>query len=403
MDIADDLSQEVQDLTRARAFVSQEQTISTSRGGLPVQYVIQAPQFLEEARQDPRFTFVDVNLKFTKPELRVEIDRNRASQLGVSATDIARTLSLALSEQRVGDYIMDGEQYQVITQVERSNRDEPLDLESLYVRNNQGHPIQLANLVHVTEANSPPQLFHFNRYVSATVSAAPAPGETIGTGITAMNEIADRTLDETFTTSLSGPSRDFVESSSSLMFVFLLALALVYLVLAAQFESFRDPFTIMLTVPLALVGALLALWYFNQTINIFSQIGMIMLVGLVTKNGILIVEFANQRKAQGLSIAEAIKDGAEARFRPVLMTTISTVLGILPIALALGAGAQSRIPMGIAVIGGMLIGTFFTLYVIPAVYSYLTSVSAGPITLEDSLDGGNGAGVVPREAESSNV
>jgi multidrug efflux pump len=413
MEVADILSEEVQELTRARAFVSQEQTISTSRGGMPVQYVIQAPtierlretlpEFLEAARQDETFTFVDVNLKFTKPELRVEINRNRASQLGVSATDIARTLSLALSEQRVGDYIMDGEQYQVIAQVERSNRNDPLDLQSLYVRNNRGEPVQLSNLVTVTEANSPPQLFHFNRYLSATVSAQPAPGETIGTGIAAMDEIAGRTLDETFTTSLSGPSRDFVESSSSLMFVFLLALALVYLVLAAQFESFRDPFTIMLTVPLALLGALLALWYFDQTINIFSQIGMIMLVGLVTKNGILIVEFANQRKVQGLSISEAILDGAAARFRPVLMTTISTVLGILPIALALGAGAQSRIPMGIAVIGGMLVGTFFTLYIIPAVYSYLTSVTAGPLTVDEAMDGGNGAGVVPRTSESSNV
>jgi multidrug efflux pump len=215
-------------------------------------------------------------------------------------------------------------------------------------------------------------VFRYDRYVSATVSADLSPGHTIADGIVAMEEIAGRVLDDSFSTALTGQARDFAESSRSLVFVFLLALALVYLTLAAQFESFRDPFTIMLAVPLALAGALFSLWYFQLTLNVFSQIGMIMLIGLVTKNGILIVEFANQRKEQGLSVLEATVEGATARFRPVLMTTLSTVLGIVPIALALGAGSESRVPMGVAIIGGLLLGTGMTLYVVPAIYSYLT-------------------------------
>jgi multidrug efflux pump len=330
------------------------------------------PEFLEEASKDPTFTFVDVNLKFNKPELRVQINRERAQNLGVSTIDIAQTLQLALSGQRFGFFVMNGKQYQVIGQVARENRDEPLDLKSLYVKSRSGEIVQLDNLVTLTEESSPPQLYRFNRYVSATVSAALAEGKTIGEGIIAMDAIADRVLDETFSTDLAGSARDFAESSSSLVFAFTLALVLIYLVLAAQFESFRDPLIIMFTVPLALAGALFSLWYFGQTLNIFSQIGQIMLIGLVTKNGILIVEFANQRKRQGLPLAEAIKDAAVARFRPILMTSFSTILGILPIALALGAGSESRVPMGIAVIGGLLIASILTLYVIPAIYSYFS-------------------------------
>jgi len=331
------------------------------------------PEFLEQARQDPTFAFVDVNLKFNKPEVEVSIDRDRARDLGISTRDIAETLQLAYSGQRFGYFLRDGKQYQVIGQMSREDRNDPRDLRSLYVRNNQGEIIQLDNLVTLTEQSSPPQLFRFNRYSSATVSASLAPGQTIGDGIDAMEAIANQVLDESFTTSLSGPSRDFVESSSSLIYVFLLALLLVYLVLAAQFESFRDPLVIMFTVPLALTGALMTLWYFNQTLNIFSQIGMVMLIGLVTKNGILIVEFANQRQIQGLTIFEAIKDAAVARFRPILMTSFSTVLGILPIALALGAGAESRKSMGIAIIGGLIFASILTLYIIPALYSFISS------------------------------
>ncbi|RMF59390.1 MAG: efflux RND transporter permease subunit [Bacteroidetes bacterium] len=393
--IAEALTARVAQMTRARTFVSEPQSLGDRRGGLPVQYVLLAPsfeklretlpRFLEAARREPTFTFVDADLKFNKPELRITIDRERARALGVSALDIAQTLQLALSAQRVGYFIMDGKQYQVIAQVGRADRNETLDLRTLFVRNAAGEPVQLDNLVRVSEESSPPQRYRFDRYVSATISAGLAPGKTIGDGIAAMDRLAGEVLDETFATALTGPSRDFAESASSLLFVFLLALVLIYLVLAAQFESFRDPLIIMLTVPLALAGALFSLWYFGQTINIFSQIGMIMLIGLVTKNGILIVEFANQRKATGLPIGEAIREGAAARFRPVLMTSISTILGIVPIALALGAGSESRAPMGIAIIGGMLFGTFLTLYVIPAVYTYLTRRDAAP-TLAATTD-----------------
>jgi multidrug efflux pump len=307
--------------------------------------------------------------------------------MGVSALDVAQTLQLALSEQRIGYFIRNGQQYQIIGQVDRDRRSETLDLRSLYVRAATGEPVLLDNLVTVSEESSPPQLYRFNRYVSATVSAQLNPGYTIADGIEAMDRIKERVLDESFATSLAGASRDYAESTGGIMFVFLLALILIYLVLAAQFESFRDPFTIMLTVPLALAGAMIFLWYFNQSLNIFSQIGIVMLIGLVTKNGILIVEFANQRRAAGLEILEAVKDAAVARFRPILMTTLSTLLGILPIAAALGAGAESRKPMGIAVIGGLLIGTVLTLYVIPVMYTFLTSRDARPSFALDAVGG----------------
>jgi multidrug efflux pump len=366
----------------ARSFVVQSQSISTRRGGLPVQYVIQAPdierlrqvipKFLEAAQDDPTFANVDINLKFNKPEILIEINRTKARELGVSALDIAQTLQLAYSGQRFGFYVMNGKQYSVIGQVFRENRNKPLDLASLYVRNNRGELIQLDNLITMKERSSPPQLYRFNRYASATVSASLAPGKTIGNGIDAMDRIAKKVLDDKFSTALEGASKDFVESSSSLLFTFMLALVLIYLTLAAQFESFRDPFIIMFTVPLAIAGAVLSLWYFGQTLNIFSQIGQIMLIGLVTKNGILIVEFANQKKAQGLNVIDAVKEAARLRLRPILMTSLSTVLGTLPIALALGAGSESRVSMGIAVIGGLIFSTVLTLFVIPAIYSYFS-------------------------------
>jgi multidrug efflux pump len=396
--IADRISMSLSDLTEARVFVTQQQTIGGGRGGLPVQYVIQAPnfealkeklpEFFEEARQHPAFSMVDVNLKFNKPELKISIDRQRARNLGVSTMDIAQTVQAAFSGQRFGFFIKDGKQYQVIGQLSRENRNAPVNLRSLYVKNNRNELIQLDNIVSIEEQSAPPQLYRFNRYVSATVSAGLAPGFTLGQGIQAMDEIAGNVLDESFATALSGPSKDFAESSSSLLFAFLLALLLIYLVLAAQFESFRDPFIILFTVPLAISGALLTIWYFDQTLNIFSQIGIIMLIGLVTKNGILIVEFANQRKAAGLSKIEAIKDAAAARFRPILMTSLSTVLGILPIALAIGAGSESRISMGIAVIGGLIFATGLTLFIIPAVYSYFSRSTAevSNVTEEAAVD-----------------
>jgi multidrug efflux pump len=367
----------------AKAFVIQEQTISSSsRGGLPVQFVLQAPSFqklkeklplfLEEANKSKIFQAVDVNLKFNKPELNIIIDREKANAVGVSINDVAECLQLALSGQRFSYFNMNGKQYQVIGQFERSKRDEPMDLKTIYVKNKIGNLIQLDNLVTVEEQSSPPQLYHNNRYQSATVSAGLVAGKTIGDGIKEMEEIAKRVLDDSFSTALTGSSRDFAESSSNVLFAFVLALVIIYLVLAAQFESFIDPFTIMLTVPLALCGAMLSLWYFNQTLNIFSQIGIIMLIGLVTKNGILIVEFANQLKEKGKTVREAIQEAAAARLRPILMTSIATALGAMPIALALGAGAKSRMAMGIVIVGGILFSLALTLYVIPAIYSYFS-------------------------------
>lgn len=384
-EIVDYVSQKAGKFNEGKAFAIQDQTISTGGGarfGLPVQFVIQnldfnkikekLPLFLEEAAKDPTFMGTDVNLKFNKPELEVIINRLKANELGVSVLDISQTLQLALSGRRLGYFIMNGKQYQVIGQVDRDNRDEPLDLKSFFVRNSKGQLIQLDNLVTINEQSNPPQLYHYNRYKSATVSASLAPGKTIGDGVAAMQAIADRVLDESFNTDLSGASRDFAESSSNIMFAFVLALVLIFLILAAQFESFVDPLIIMFTVPLAIAGAVLSLWMFNQTLNIFSQIGIIMLIGLVTKNGILIVEFANHKRKEGEGKLPAVIDAAAMRLRPILMTSLATALGALPIALALGAGAQSRIPLGIVIIGGIMFSLLLTLYVIPAMYSYMS-------------------------------
>jgi multidrug efflux pump len=377
------VSEMIKKYTAVRAFVTQPQSIGDRRGGLPIQYVIQAPTleklkeviptFLEKANQSPIFSFADINLKFTKPEIEIEIDREKARNVGVSVQEIARTLQLSYSGQRFAYFIMNGKQYQVVGEMQLQDRNEPVNLRMLYVRADNGQLIQLDNLVKIQEKSTPPQLYRFNRFVSATVSAGLSPGYTIGSGLDEMDRIASEVLDETYSTDVAGLSKEFRESSNSLIFAFMFALVLIYLVLSAQFESFMDPLTIMFTVPLALFGALFSLWIFDFTLNIFSQIGIIMLIGLVTKNGILIVEFANQRKAQGLSIDDAIIGAAGARFRPILMTSLSTILGILPIALALGAGAESRVPMGVVVIAGLAFSTILTLFVIPAVYTFLTS------------------------------
>ena len=370
-------------VTAVRAFAQQPASIGDRRGGLPVQYVIQAPTleklkevippFLEKASQNPAFIFTDINLKFTKPELEIEIDRERARNMGVSVQEIARTLQLSYSGQRFAYFIRGGKQYQVIGEMQLQDRNEPVNLRMLYVRGDKGQLIQLDNLVRVVEKSTPPQLYRFNRFVSATISANLADGVTIGAGLDEMDKIAAEVLDDSYSTDVTGPSKEFRESSNSLLFAFIFALVLIYLVLSAQFESFADPLTIMFTVPLAIFGALATLWAFDFTLNIFSQIGIIMLIGLVTKNGILIVEFANQRKEEGMNVDEAIFGAAISRLRPILMTSLSTILGILPIALALGAGAESRVPMGAAVIGGLAFSTILTLFIIPGVYTYLTS------------------------------
>ncbi len=385
-EIAQQMSRMFKRYTSVRAFAIQEQTISVGlggRGSFPVQYVLQhlsfdklkekLPLFMEEVRKSPVFQGFDVNLKFNQPELQITIDRLKANELGVSVLDVNNTLQLALSGRRFGYFIMNGKQYQVIAQVERIDRDDPLDLKSFFVRNNRGELIQLDNLVHMEETANPPTIFHYNRFKSAIVQAGLAPGKTIGDGVAEMDRIKAEVLDETFKTSLSGASRDYAESSSNISFAFLLALVLIFLVLAAQFESFVDPIIIMITVPLALAGAVLSMWMFHQTFNIFSQIGIILLIGLVTKNGILIVEFANQKRRKGEQKITSAIEAAVARLRPILMTTLATTLGALPIALAIGSAGTSRVPLGIVIVGGMLFALILTLYVVPALYSYLSS------------------------------
>ena len=383
-EVADWLMGELRKYNFGRAFVTQEQTIGGGRNsGLPVQYVLQTstlenlkeaiPKFMEAANASGVFGVVDVDLKFNKPELKVEIDRAKAREMGVSVRDVAETMQLYFSSQRFGYFIYEGKQYQVIGQASRQNRDEPIDLKSVGVRNKNNQLVPLDNLVSVEYQTSPPQLYRYNRYASATISASPAPGYTIGQGIEKMDEIKAEVLDERFSTSLSGTSKEFAESSNSLVFAFLLALVLIYLTLAAQFESFRDPLIIMLTVPLALAGAILSLWLFGFTLNIFSQIGIIVLVGIVTKNGILIVEFANQKQAEGLSILEAVLEASTQRFRPILMTSLATILGALPIVLALGGASTSRIPMGATIVGGLTFSLVLTLYVIPALYLFMAT------------------------------
>ena len=382
-EIVSELNSELRKKTKARASVIQQSTFGGRRARPPIQYVLQAPsidrlreilpEFMDEVNNNPVFVMPDVNLKFTKPELQIEINRDKANLLGVSTQNIGQTLQLALSGQRFGYFIMNGKQYQILGELHRQDRNKPLDLKSLYVRNDRGQMVQLDNFVTLKETTAPPQLYRYNRFVSATISSNLADGYTISTGIEEMDKIADKVLDDSFRTALDGDSKDFMESSSSLMFAFVLAIILIFLVLSAQFESFKDPIIVMMTVPLALTGALLFMWYFDITMNIFSQIGIIMLIGLVSKNGILIVEFANQRKIAGMNKFEAIKFASAARFRPILMTSLSTILGIMPLALGLGEGAQSRVAMGTAVVGGLLIATFLTLYVVPGIYLFISS------------------------------
>ena len=383
-DIVNMINKNAPSFSEGKIFAVQEQTISVNRrGGLPVQFVLQnvnfnkikevLPKFLEEANKNPAFQGVDTDLKFNKPEIRVTIDRLKASNLGVTIQTISEALQLALSNRRLGYFDRDGKQYQVIGQVARKDRDDPSDLKNIYVKNAAGESISLDNLVNIEEQSTPPTIYHFNRYKSATLSAGLAPGNTIGDGIKAMEDISKKLLDDSFTTSLFGASRDYAESGSNTSYAFVLALILIFLVLAAQFESFIDPFIIMVTVPLAIAGALLSLHIYGQTLNIFSEIGMIMLIGLVTKNGILIVEFANQKQLLGQNKNAAVLEASVARFRPILMTSLAMSLGALPLALSLGDASTSRIPLGIVIVGGILFSLVLTLFVIPAMYSFLSS------------------------------
>ena len=383
MEVAEKLSKAVQKKTKARAFVQQQSTFGGRRGGMPVQYVIQAtnieklekvlPVFMAKVYESPVFQMADVNLKFSKPEARISINRDKANVMGVNTRDIAQTLQYGLSGQRMGYFYMNGKQYEIIGEINRQQRNKPVDLKSIYIRNKSGEMIQMDNLIELTEGIAPPQLYRYNRFVAATVSAGLAEGKTIGEGLDAMDAIAAEVLDDTFRTALTGESKEYRESSSSLMFAFILALVLIYLILAAQFESFKDPFVIMLTVPLAVGGALIFMHFNDQTMNIYSQIGIIMLIGLVAKNGILIVEFANQKQEAGIDKLTAIREAAIQRLRPILMTSVSTILGLVPLAFATGEGANGRIAMGISVVGGMLISTFLTMFIVPAVYTYIST------------------------------
>lgn len=383
MEVADKLSKAVSDRTDARSFVQQQSTFGGRRGSMPVQYVLQAtnleklqevlPKFMAKVYDNPAFRMADVDLKFSKPEVRLHVNREKANLMGISTQDIAQTLQYGLSGQRMGYLYLNGKQYEIVGEINRQQRDDPNNLKGIYVRSGDGKMVQMENLVELTEDIAPPKLYRYNRFVSATVSAALAPGMTIGDGLNEMDKIAQSTLDDSFRTALAGDSKEFRESSSSLIFAFALALLLIYLILAAQFESFKDPFVIMLTVPLAICGALIFMLVGGQTMNIFSQIGIIMLIGLVAKNGILIVEFANQRQLMGEDKFTAIREAAALRLRPILMTSASTVLGLLPLMFATGEGANGRIAMGTAVVGGMLFSTLLTMFIVPAIYTYVST------------------------------
>ncbi len=383
MDMAEKLSQAVQRKTKARAFVQQQSSFGGRRSSMPIQYVLQAtnieklekvlPEFMARVYENPTFQMADVDLKFSKPEARIHINRDKANIMGVSTRDLSETLQYGLSGQRMGYFYMNGKQYEILGEINRQQRNKPADLKAIYLRSNDGKMVQMDNLIELESSIAPPKLYRYNRFVSATVSAGLAEGKTIGQGLDEMDKIAKEVLDDTFRTSLAGDSKEFRESSSSLMFAFILALVLIYLILAAQFESFKDPFVIMLTVPLAITGALVFMYFGDITMNVFSQIGIIMLIGLVAKNGILIVEFANLKQERGEDKMTAVRDAALQRLRPILMTSAATVLGLIPLAFATGEGSNQRIAMGVAVVGGMLVSTFLTLYIVPAVYSYIST------------------------------
>ncbi len=383
MEAAEKLSQAVKKKTKARAFVQQQSSFGGRRSSMPIQYVLQAtnieklekvlPVFMEKVYENPVFQMADVDLKFSKPEIRIHINRDKANIMGVNTRDLSETLQYGLSGQRMGYFYMNGKQYEILGEINRQQRNKPADLRAIYLRSSDGKMIQMDNLIELESSIAPPKLYRYNRFVSATISAGLAEGKTIGQGLDEMDKIAKEVLDDTFRTSLSGDSKEFRESSSSLMFAFILALVLIYLILAAQFESFKDPFIIMLTVPLAIAGALIFMYFNDITMNVFSQIGIIMLIGLVAKNGILIVEFANLKQENGEDKVTAVHDAALQRLRPILMTSASTVLGLIPLAFATGEGCNQRIAMGIAVVGGMVLSTFLTMYIVPAVYSYIST------------------------------
>jgi multidrug efflux pump len=348
--------------------------------GSPVQFVLQADTyedlqraigpFMMEAQKLGYLLNMNTDLKLNKPQLEIQIDRDRASALGVSVSDVGNTLQTLLGGREVTRFKRGNKQYEVMLQVRPQDRSSPAAIDGLYLRGREGL-VQMASLVRVEEKVAAKELNHFDRVRSATVSANLPPGVTIGKALTDLRGIAKRTLPPNMRTDLSGESREFVESSGGLYWLFVVALIFIYLVLAAQFESFIHPLSILFSVPLAVFGALLTLFIFRQSLNIYSQIGLIMLIGLVTKNAILIVEYSNQRRARGEPLIDAVVRASRIRLRPILMTTFTTILGVMPIALGLGAGADSRKPLGLAVVGGLVGSMFLTLMLVPVVYTLL--------------------------------
>jgi multidrug efflux pump len=387
------------------AFPSNPPSLGQSARSKPVNFVIQTSRPYEELQKMvdalldrvdayPGLVDVDTDLKLNSPQLDIAVDREKAAAMGIEIDTLGRTLETMLGGRQVTRFKQDGEQYDVVVKIADIDRQNPDDMRRIYVRGREGAMIPLSNLITVKETVAPKELNHFNQLRAATITAQVAPGYSLSDALSFLEKTAADVLPATAHIEYAGESREFREASANMYLTFLLALAFIYLVLAAQFESFTDPFIIMLTVPLSVTGALLALWWSGGTLNIYSQVGLVTLIGLITKHGILIVEFANQLRAKGRPMQEAVIESAALRLRPILMTTGAMVLGAVPLALAAGAGAESRQDIGWVIVGGLLVGTLFTLFVIPVVYTYLTK----RVFLEADLEGTQDAPALPAPA-----
>ncbi|MFN9679128.1 MAG: efflux RND transporter permease subunit [Betaproteobacteria bacterium] len=381
-DIARELNQRFAQLPGVIAFAVSPPSLGQSFRSLPIEYVIMAQipyaaldrlvnQFIGEMAKYPGVQNLQTDLRLNTPELRVEVNRDKLADVGVSVQNVGLTLQTMLGGRQVTRFKNEGEQYDVMVQVAPRDRSTPNDISDIYVRARDGSMVQLSNVVDVKEGVAPQSLNHFQRLRAVTISGQVAPGYTLGQALQTMDETARRVLPQGTLTDLNGQSREFRDARGSIYLVFVLALVFIYLVLAAQFESFADPFVIMLSVPLSMTGALLALWWAGGTMNIYSQIGLVTLVGLITKHGILIVEFSNQLRERGEELFAAVKHASVLRLRPILMTTGAMVLGAVPLALAAGAGAESRQQIGWVIVGGLTLGTVLTLYVVPVVYTLM--------------------------------
>jgi len=395
-EIADELRPKVGANPGLRAFAILPPPLGQSRSAKPVEIVIQTVQPYEtlaewvdaivaKAEENERLTNLDTDLRLNTPQLKVQVARDKVESMNIDLAAAGRTLETLLGGREMTRFKMDGEQYEVIVQVADIERTNPDDLRRIYVRSERGEMIQLANLVSITETVTPKELNHFNQLRAAKISASLAPGYSLEEGLSFLEQVAESVIPPEAQIDYSGPSREYKQSSADIYITFALALAFIYLVLSAQFESFVDPFIIMLTVPLSITGALLALYYSGGTLNIYSQVGLVTLIGLITKHGILIVEFANQIRERGKDAREAVLEAATLRLRPILMTTGAMVLGAVPLATAAGAGAESRQDIGWVIVGGLLVGTFFTLFVIPVVYTYLSTGSRQILQVEHEL------------------